>query len=190
MEAFLVHYGACLVLSGLGLLLVIVSYAAARAGRSGIPLVGGLLIAAGFLTTPYKWLALLCLIDYGFWMIPYARIYTHIYQKKFDACMTAQDYQPHLIDRSKRLMIRIPARNETLERSYDTNTVFQLNVPRLMLALCRDASGAEVLLLHPRRRGAAISACPLTDGKAVLTAYTDDGAPMTVRICIEDLDAR
>ena len=62
----------CLVL---GVMLLVMTYilapkASKKSGRyvSGIPCFGGILIALGFLTTPYKWLALLGLLDIN---IPY-----------------------------------------------------------------------------------------------------------------------
>ena len=36
---------------------------------SGGPFIGGLLVAIGFLLTPYKWFALLGLLDMGFWSV-------------------------------------------------------------------------------------------------------------------------
>lgn len=60
----------CDILVGLGLVIVIVSYVimplvARKTGHksSPVPFVGGILIAAGFLTSPVKWLAVFCLVD-------------------------------------------------------------------------------------------------------------------------------
>ena len=64
-----------MLLGGIGLLLVIVSYGAILASKkenrhiSGVPVFGGVLIALGFLLSPCKWLAFLGLIDYGIWEI-------------------------------------------------------------------------------------------------------------------------
>ena len=61
-----------------GAFLIIVSYLALiesdRKGAhiSGFPLLGGILIFTGFILSPVKWLAFLCLADYGFWMMPYS----------------------------------------------------------------------------------------------------------------------
>lgn len=63
----------CILISGIGFLLLALTYgarvASKRSGKyvSGTPCFGGLLIALGFLLSPCKWLALLGLLDYGFW---------------------------------------------------------------------------------------------------------------------------
>ena len=60
----------CDILVGLGLLCVIILYVvipivSKKTGRhfSGIPFASGILIAAGFLTSPVKWLAIFALLD-------------------------------------------------------------------------------------------------------------------------------
>jgi len=64
------------VLAGIGLFFVLMTYGALFASKksgkhvSGVPCVGGLFILVGFLLSPIKWLCVLALIDYGFWMIP------------------------------------------------------------------------------------------------------------------------
>ena len=68
---FLCNNPLFVILGILGLLCVIITYAALivshRKGRyvSGCPAVGGILIMLAFLTTDYKWLALLGFLDYG-----------------------------------------------------------------------------------------------------------------------------
>ena len=39
---------------------------------SGVQLVGGFFIFLGFILSPIKWLAFLCLLDPGVWMLPYS----------------------------------------------------------------------------------------------------------------------
>ena len=67
MNDFIMHYGVCCILCLIGGLLVTVTYGSYFSKSSGVPFVGGFFIALGFLTTPHKWLALLCLVDPG-WM--------------------------------------------------------------------------------------------------------------------------
>jgi len=59
----------CLILGIIALLITYVGapIASKRSGKyvSGIPCVGGIIIALGFLTTPMKWLALFGLVDIG-----------------------------------------------------------------------------------------------------------------------------
>jgi len=69
-----------IILAGVGFFFVISTYGALLVSRktghhvSGFPCLGGVLILVGFLLSPCKWLALLCLTDIGFYMLPYAII--------------------------------------------------------------------------------------------------------------------
>lgn len=70
MAEFIKQNVLCDILVGLGLLLVIIFYVimplvSKKTGTHGtpIPFAPGILIAAGFLTSPIKWLAVLCVFD-------------------------------------------------------------------------------------------------------------------------------
>ena len=72
-----------IIIGSVGLFLLIFTYAAAilsrKEGRfiSGCPLIGGVFIFIAAMISPCKWLCLLCLFDYGVWMLPYS-IYLNI----------------------------------------------------------------------------------------------------------------
>lgn len=70
-------WGACIVLGLPGAFFLAVTYGALiiskKEGRfvSGCPCIGGICIFLAFLFSPVKWLAVLCVLDYGIWMLPY-----------------------------------------------------------------------------------------------------------------------
>lgn len=72
-----------IIIGSVGLFLLIFTYAAViksrKEGRfiSGCPLIGGVFIFIAAMISPCKWLGLLCLLDYGVWMLPYS-IYLNI----------------------------------------------------------------------------------------------------------------
>lgn len=65
----------CIILVSLGVLAWIITIGARISSRrtghyvSGIPAVGGILVAAGFLFSPIKWLALIGLLDFDLWYL-------------------------------------------------------------------------------------------------------------------------
>lgn len=70
----------CIAVGTIGLFFLIMTYTAVvlskRKGRfiSGFPCVGGILILIAFLISPCKWLSILCILDYGIWLLPYSLI--------------------------------------------------------------------------------------------------------------------
>ena len=74
----------------LGLLQVILSYCALivskKTGKhfSGVPVFGGIFLLIAGLVSPCQWLCLLCLLDYGFWEIPYILYCDYIKKDKHD----------------------------------------------------------------------------------------------------------
>ncbi len=74
---FFRQYPICIILLIIGLVFLFITYIGApleskRKGKfvSGVPMFGGICIAAAFLITPYKWLALLGLLDWQiFWFV-------------------------------------------------------------------------------------------------------------------------
>lgn len=85
---FVSLWGACIFIGLIGLFFLVVTYGALIVSKksghyvSGAPCVGGILIAVAFLTSPCKWLALLGLLDYGVWMLPYLLIKDLVFGKK------------------------------------------------------------------------------------------------------------
>ena len=146
MEDFAVRYGVCIILCGVGLFFVVMTYGAYFAGRSGVPFVGGFFIAIGFLTSPVKWLALLGLIDPGYWSIPYFMIVDHVREKRFAAVYSEQEYAERTRDSEKLLRIWIPDRNEELLKPYMTRHIYELRITKLLFAVCTDKTGKRFML--------------------------------------------
>lgn len=67
-----------IILGLIGLFFLIISYIAVIKSKkenrhySGFPLFGGVFIFIAGVISPCKWLCLLCFLDYGVWMFPYA----------------------------------------------------------------------------------------------------------------------
>lgn len=183
MNQFITQYGFCILLAGPGLFFVLMSYGAAHAGRSGVPLFGGLLIALGFLTTPHKWLALLGLIDFGFWYQPYAMIIYHIHSKRFDALYAAHNFI-RARDDTRCLRIRIPERNEEFLRPFETNQLHEFRVPKLLLSVCTDKAGARFLLVDHYRKDGQIEILPFEENSILLTGCKDNDTSLTMEIAV------
>lgn len=77
MTVFLQKWIITIILVGIGAFNLFMTYGALIASKkrgkyiSGVPCVGGVFIAVGFLFSPIKWLAFLGLLDYGIWYLPY-----------------------------------------------------------------------------------------------------------------------
>lgn len=182
MEDFIIRYGACILLCAVGLFFVIMTYGAKFAERSGVPFVGGLFIAIGFLTSPVKWLALLGLIDPGYLAVPYFLILDHIRQKRFDAVYSEQDYIDGAADAEKQLRIWIPDRNEKLFRPYITRHIYELKVPKLLFSVCMDKTGKRLVLADKCVKGGNIEISAFDDGRISFTGFASKNAEMTVEI--------
>lgn len=78
----------CTVLLVIGAFFLFMTYGALIESKlknthiSGVPCVGGLCILIGFLTSTCKPLCLLCFLDYGFIMIPWAIVLNIIHDRK------------------------------------------------------------------------------------------------------------
>lgn len=187
MQEFINHYGVFLLLLGIGLLLIIVSIAAGRAGRSGVPLVGGLLIIIGGLTTPTKLLALLGLLDYGFWMFPCVIISDRIKNRRFRRFMEEKGFGEGNRDPSKILVISIPERDEIIEWPYITAMRYQLQIPKLSLAVCTDEEGRCILLADRSGTGRSIEILPFPEEGYTFTGLSSQGREMTVEITVTEI---
>ncbi len=78
----------CIAIGAIGLFFLVLTYAAIilskQKGRfiSGFPCVGGILIFIAFMVSPCKWLCVLCILDYGIWMLPYSLIKQFVASKR------------------------------------------------------------------------------------------------------------
>lgn len=188
MNDFISQYGLSILLCAIGLFFIIMSYGAAFAGRSGVPFVGGLFIVVGFLISPMKWLALLGLIDYGYWTIPYFMVLDHIRRNRFEAIYAEKGYIPKITDDTKSLCIKIPDRNEELIRPYITNYMYELRIPKLLFSVCTDNTGKRFMLVDKCIKGGQIEILEFDKDSILLTGQKSKDVNMTVEIEIIDKD--
>lgn len=172
----------CVILCAIGLFFIIVSICAQRAERSGLPFIGGIFIAIGFLVTPVKWLAFLGLIDYSYWSLPYAIISELIIDKRFQAVYSEQNYSERVRDDTKILRVKIPERNEELLKPYITNAVHELRIPRLLFSVCTDKTGKRFLLADKCVKGSSIEILDFDRGYILFTELKSKDVNMTVEI--------
>ena len=119
---------------------------------SGAPFFGGVIIAVAFLLSPIKWLALLGLLDYGIWVLPYVLLSDYFQNQRFKKIYIQQNYINSVRDNSKSLRVTIPERNEELILPYITNSVFELKVPKLLFAICTNKDGLNFLLINKYKK--------------------------------------
>lgn len=184
------------VLAGFGAVFVILTYAAYAASRrggryvSGFPILGGLLIAVGFLITENRWLALLALTDPGFLMLPYALIRDHRDRNRFPAvfgsAIQAHGFQtpPHPGER----YIRITTPADSLTHWFQYLHPYYLRVPHIAFMLCADAEGNGYLLLD-RYTGSKAELLPF-DGSRITVddiVYRNQTVSVTVEI-LQEID--
>lgn len=169
MFAFLDKYLITIILCGIGAFLVIVTYGANRAGRSGFPIIGGLLIAAGFLISPWKWLALLGLLDYGPGYLAYLYISEAMVDARFRSLSRHNRYREPADDKDYCLVVKVPQINEELVRPYQTNSTYRYFVPKCFFRVCIDSAGKKVLILDRCRGDKKIDVIPFEGNRVVVT---------------------
>ncbi|MBQ7501816.1 hypothetical protein IJT93_03755 [bacterium] len=182
LNAFTAQYGVCIILCGIGLFFVIVSYCAIRAGRSGVPGVGGLFILIGFLLSPVKWLAFLCLTDYGIWYLPYLLISDPIIHKKaaekFRAA--AAGAEEAVRDESRMLIVRVDELNEELKHHYITNFPYRMHYPAIHFFITENDGDRKLLLLESLKSDVKI--IDFNKNKLELGSFKKKGKNYTVEI--------
>ena len=186
MDEFVMRYGVCLVLCIPGFILVIVSYLAQRSGRSGGWFLGGLLIAAGFLLSPHKWLALLGLIDYGYWGLPLVLITEHINGKRFRVAYDELGISTGRKDDSREMIVTIPERNEVLEYPFITCCLHELTIPRMLFSVYEDNEGRLFLLADKCTKGNILESMAFEGDHIQTEAFDKKKRNMTVLIEIKD----
>ncbi len=169
MFAFLDKYLITIILCGIGAFLVIATYGANRSGRSGFPIVGGLFIAVGFLLSPWKWLALLGLLDYGPGYLAYLYISEAMVDARFKSLSRHNRYREPSEDKDYCLVVKVPQINEELVRPYKTNSTYRYFVPKCFFRVCIDSSGKKLLLLDRCRGDKKIDVIPFEGNRVVVT---------------------
>ena len=196
MMDFVRNHMLCVVLVFLGLLLVIGNYYLILSNRrrkthvSGIPFLGGLMIALGFLTTPYKYLALLGLLDPTicglFISIYYGKNESTFLKKRYDAFLSEKHLSPELSRSDLKIVSVIHYENRETpheqEFPYITNRPFQIGYPWVVILVAEEPApaGKRFLILDTGTDGnlkkldpEKIRILPFDDGKIELHDIAD-----------------
>ena len=196
MMDFVRNHILCVVLVFLGLLLVIGNYYLILSNRrrkthvSGIPFLGGLMIALGFLTTPYKYLALLGLLDPTicglFISIYYGKNESTFLKKRYDAFLSEKHLSPELSRSDLKIVSVIHYENRETpheqEFPYITNRPFQIGYPWVVILVAEEPApaGKRFLILDTGTDGnlkkldpEKIRILPFDDGKIELHDIAD-----------------
>lgn len=183
MDNFILQYTIlCVILCAIGLFFIIMSFCAERAGRSGVPFIGGIFIAAGFLITPVKWLAFLGLIDYSYWSFLHILISNHIHSKRFKAVYSEQNYTESAMDNTKLLHIKIYGKDQELIKLYVTSKVYELRVPKLLFSVCTDKTGNLFLLVDRCVKGSNIDILDFHNEYILITELESKKEDLAVEI--------
>lgn len=91
----------CICIGTIGMFFVAMNYIAMlqskKTGRfiSGFPLIGGILLFLAFFLSPIRWLSVVCLLDYGIWMLPFVLIREAIRNKRRSRQASSDKEEPH-----------------------------------------------------------------------------------------------
>ena len=199
MNEFVMKYGVSIIFWVIGLFFVIVSYAATRTKSSGVPIVGGILILIGGLLSPIKWLAIFCLVDYGFWYFPYSIIVDGKYWKKVSARIT-EAYDKYGLkkgipeeksnvsidfDDTKELVVRVPeTKDGDLIWRYYKGSSYRLQYPQITFVIYQDEKGRKLILIdNPDEEAKLID---FDEDKLFLGKYTRRGKQYSVEIEVRE----
>ena len=187
MKEFLLHYSPNFIVVALGALLVIISYMTINTKSSGVWLFGGFLIAVGFLTSPWKWLALLGLTDLGYWMIPYEYFEEWLINRKFKKEHKKYDITASSISEEKRIFVKVPETNEKLELRYVTNEIYRLNVPKFRFTVSIDKEGKQYVFADRCCKGGKIEVLPFDGSYIRFDGLRAADKDMTVEIEVKNI---
>lgn len=199
MNEFVMKYGVSIIFWLIGLFFVIVSYAATRTKSSGVPIVGGILILIGGLLSPIKWLAIFCLVDYGFWYFPYSIIVDGKYWKKASARIT-EAYDKYDLkkgtpeeksnvsidfDDTKELVVRVPeTKDGDLIWRYYKGSSYRLQYPQITFVIYQDEKGRKLILIDNPDEEAKL--LDFDEDKLFLGKYTRRGKQYSVEIEVRE----
>ena len=161
MVVFLRQNLLCVVLVLMGLFFIVCNIANMINNRlhkthvSGIPFLGGLLIAIGFLTTaaPFKWLALLGFLDPTFWMLfmnfYYGKNEYKILEKRYAPFLSEKHFFPMREDPSLKIVSEIHYSDRETphiqEFPFKTNTPFTIGYPWAVIILTEKETGPKTV---------------------------------------------
>ncbi|MBQ8922249.1 MAG: hypothetical protein IJ060_08835 [Oscillospiraceae bacterium] len=165
---------AGLLIAGIGLFFVLMTYgayiASKRSGHfvSGVPILGGLLIFTGFLISTNRLLCLLALIDPGFIALPYVLLRGRRSRKRSEAVLfpviKERGFVIPQVKGNPQIRVTTPA--DSLLHPLRYSAPYDLYVPRLAFMLCADSEGNQYFLLDRYQKNGAAEILPF-DGKKI-----------------------
>ena len=189
MDEFLRSYGLCIIISGIGTFFIVMTYLAYRARRSGVPLIGGILVAVGFLTSPLKILALLGLADPAFVFQPRLIVLDIRYKrarKMFEAEFERLGLAGRELTKEKELLV--DTGDEKLNWHYTTAYTYKYVIPQLHFAIGVKPDGSRILMHDTDGMGKTLEVLPF-DGESV-TLKAAGGKKGPVDVVISEVEAR
>lgn len=190
MNEFVTQWGVCILLCAIGAFFLVMTYGAMIKGRSGVPCMGGLCILLGFLLSPVKWLAFLCLIDYGIWYLPYLVFSEQIkgkkVAKKMAKCYDNGVADPTMTDVRRILIVRIPELNEELQHYYVSNGCYPLRIPKIYFQIQEKKDGRKLLLLENIK--SEVRVLNFTEDKLKLGCFEKKGKKYNVELEVRDIE--
>ena len=173
MQAFIQANAISIILIGIGLFFVIMTYGAAYSSiktdhyTSGVPFVGMIFLLIGGLVSTFKPLALLCLVDPGPWEMIVSVIVDYRNNKRFYGYIEENGFTSDK-EYIENQILSVGVGGDDLELPYRTNYPYWLNRQRIMFAVIRDGAGDRFLLLDKRKDG--LVTIPFTEDRIETTA--------------------
>ena len=158
MQQFITTNALSIILIGIGLFFVIMTYGAAYESSrsdhfiSGVPFVGMIFLLIGGLISTFKPLALICLIDPGPWMMICSAVRDYNNNKKFFGYIEKNGFTPDS-EYVQNQLLTIGVEGKIWELPYRTNYPYLINKQRITFAVIIDGAGDRYILLDKRKEG-------------------------------------
>ena len=158
MQEFITANILSIILIGIGLFFVIMTYGAAYKSSisdhfvSGVPFVGMIFLLIGGLLSTYKPLALICLIDPGPWMMICSVVRDYKSNKKFFSYIEQNGFSSDK-EYVQNQILTIGVEGKIWELPYRTNYPYLINKQRITFAVIIDGAGDRYILLDKRKEG-------------------------------------
>ena len=178
MQEFFQANAVSIILIGIGLFFVIMTYGAAYSSiktdhyTSGVPFVGMIFLLVGGLLSTFKPLALICLIDPGPWMMIVSVIQEYRNNKRFYSYIEKNGFTSDK-EYIENQILSVGVGGDNQELPYRTNYPYWLNRQRIMFAVIIDGAGDRYILLDKRKDG--LVTIPFSEDRIETTAADSKG---------------
>ena len=178
MQEFFQANAVSIILIGIGLFFVIMTYGAAYSSiktdhyTSGVPFVGMIFLLVGGLLSAFKPLALICLIDPGPWMMIVSVIQEYRNNKRFYSYIEKNGFTSDK-EYIENQILSVGVGGDNQELPYRTNYPYWLNRQRIIFAVIIDGAGDRYILLDKRKDG--LVTIPFSEDRIETTAVDSKG---------------